>query len=522
MTETTLTLSRSRFAQHFLRLRSEPYGFDQRVWLPAIFDSSHKKKVLYTGRQISKSTTDAATMLTDSGCIPHFQTTLVMPTQMQTQRFSNLRLKPMIIDSPRFRALWFDNQCTDQVFNKTFSNGSVINMGSAFQDADSMRGVSSDRLILDEVQDLLTESVRVLEQTASASPYRYFLYSGTPKSTSHSIESYWRRSTQNVWAVRCEHCTYWNVPLGEQNLRPHGLSCSNCEGLIDSEVGEWVCSFPDAEWEGWHVSQLMCPWIIFDEIWEQYAGVDPYPRNVFYNEVLGFSYDVGHSPVSEGQIMACCDEDYSMEDAKRTRPQKMFAGLDWALQSPDMSVAPSYTILTIGGLENDRIRVHDIKKYAGFESDPDFQIADITRRCNEAGVEILGCDYGVGHKENERLRKLLNNSPGSYKGDRLMEFRYTSQSRKIDWDPKRRSFGLNRTLVLADAFEAIRQGGYRFPKWKEMSGHARDVLAVFEDRGNRFTREVRYDHSPERPDDWLHSLSYMSLSCRYFWRRLAD
>jgi len=294
---TTLSLSRAAFPEHFLRLRNRPYGYRQREWLRPLQNSKAHKKLLYTGRQVSKSTTDAVTILTDSAAYPDFQSTLVMPTEKQTLRFSSQRLRPLIQDSPRYRALWFDPGCTDQALTKSFVNGSIVNMGSAFQSADSMRGVSSDRLLLDEIQDLLTESVRVMEQTVSASPYRYYQYSGTPKTTSHAIESYWRRSTQNYWAVRCAACGYWNVPLGEPNLRPAGLSCAHCERLIDAGRGQWVCSFPDAEWEGWHISQLMCAapagWIPWEEIHAQYAGTEPWPRHTFFNEVLGFSMDTG-------------------------------------------------------------------------------------------------------------------------------------------------------------------------------------------------------------------------------------
>jgi len=220
--------------------------------------------------------------------------------------------------------------------------------------------------------------------------------------------------------------------------------------------------------------------------------------------------------------MACCEGDYSLGDARRRRPEVVFAGLDWALQSPEMSDAPSFTILTLLGRDQDRLRVYDVKRYAGYESDPDFQLADITRRCNEAGVVLLGCDWGVGHKENLRLRQMLNTSPGAWRGDRLMEFRYVSQARKVAYDEQRQSFNLNRTLVLADVFRWIQGGRYVFPKWTETVRFARDILAVFEDVGNRFNREVRYDHPPERPDDWLHSLNYASLACRYYYNQLGD
>ena len=273
-----------------------PFTFHQRDWLEPIFDSPSHRVVFRTGRQVSKSTSQAATMLEMAATHPSFRTLYVTPTTQQMREFSNLRLAPMIKDSPIFRAVYWNTECQDQVSNRSLRNRSHITLGSAYHSADSLRGISSHFLCLDEVQDILMENIKVLEQTTFAARSTmgmdpYFLYCGTPKTTSHSIEAYWDASTQNFWGVKCFHCNFWNVPLGEQNVQQAGLSCRKCGRLIEDVIGqgEWIRSFEDKRWQGWHISQLMCPWANWEDIWDQYAGPRPSHIALFYNEVAGIS-----------------------------------------------------------------------------------------------------------------------------------------------------------------------------------------------------------------------------------------
>ncbi len=505
---------RSDMVQKLLQLGPKPYVFDDggkewRSWLQPIFDTPHRKNLFYTGRQISKSTSQAAIMLADSALIPYFKTTYVSPTQSQTMRFSKQRLGALIKDSKLFSKAFCSRELVNQVFNREFKTGAHIALGSAFHDADSMRGVSSDRLALDEIQDIMTESIKVLEQTVSASPHRYFLYSGTPKTRSHAIDRYWGSSTQNCWAAKCLACNKWNMPLGEANLLPEGLSCSKCRKILDPRNGQWVCRFPEATWQGWHISQLMCPWIPWREIWDNYDGPSAYPRSTFFNEVLGFSYDIGQSPITQEEVMACCRPGLSLQNRTLRYPE-VYAGLDWAMQNPDISVSPSYTILTMLVVHQDRYEVVFVKRYSGLESDPEYQIQDIAEQCQRAGVTRLFCDWGVGHRENIRLRNIL--------GDQVVtEVRYTNQGMKLRWDDDRLCYNVSRTRIMQDLFEDIKQGRFLFPQWEETATYAKDILSVFVDYGNRVMRETRFDHSPDNPDDWLHSLIYASIALKERW-----
>lgn len=510
-------LNRADFSEVFFTLKGQPFSFEGREWLRPIYVSNAPRKMLKTARQVGKSTHLATTVLSDSAMIDYFASLYCSPTSTQTGRFSRQRLSPLMKDSPVYRRGYWSKRCIDAVYNKTLKNRSSIVLGSAFHDADGMRGESADRLCVDEIQDIHSSSINVLEETLFNSSYDYRLYAGTPKTTAHATDYYYNASTQNEWGVRCSHCNLWNLPLGEDNMHPEYLACASCGKDITGDVienGEWITKHYDAPFEGWHISQLMCTWKPWHTIYEKYHGPTSLPAALFYNEVLGFSFDTGTKPITDDDIIPNCVSTYSIINNEdpiflSQCPTVTFAGLDWAVQSPDLSEAPSYTVFVVLGMEQGRLRVIDIKKYLGYESDPDHVLKDIYRRLKLFGVSILGCDWGGGHKENRRIAKTIGD-------ESVMEFRYTGQGEKLVIDHKRISYNLNRTMVLDDVFHLITTQGYMFPKWEEFSPYAADITCTFTDYGNRFNRELRYDKPRNLPDDFLHALTFGTLAARWY------
>lgn len=67
---------------------------------------------------------------------------------------------------------------------------------------------------------------------------------------------------------------------------------------------------------------------------------------------------------------------------------------------------------------------------------------------------------------------------------------------------------LERTEVMSDFFNAIREGKIDFPMWEDWSEpYAQDFLSIFSEY-NEVTRTTRYDVGPEKTDDAFHSALY--------------
>lgn len=284
-------------------------------------------------------------------CINNSITVLyVSPTNLQSKTFSNDRIKEPMETSPVLKA-WTTTETSDSVFFKQFVNKSKILLRYAYLNADRCRGVSADIINLDEIQDINTDHIPVIEAAASHSPYEQFIYSGTPKSTDNPIEKYWSDySTQNEWVIPCDRHgppgggvgRYWNI-VGEKNIGLKHLICDRC--------GEQIFpNHPDAQWasmnisasssgkiiqpfEGFHISQLMVPWIKWDSVVHKHRTA---PRAVFFNEVMGESYDSGNRPLVKQDLIDNCRPNFLMTPEFLTAIKNklgggspIFAGIDW-------------------------------------------------------------------------------------------------------------------------------------------------------------------------------------------------
>jgi hypothetical protein len=504
--EEPVIVSPTQWNMAFRHLDGQPISFDQQPWSIDILDCMDPWQVYRTGRQVSKSTTLVNKILAYSCSRPYFRTLSVNPTFKQARVFSNDRLRPAIMFSPDIKNLYFNSRtCQDQVLNRSYTTGSKTTMVHCYLDADSARGNSADYLCADEAQDLILDIIPVLEETLSRSKYDWRTYCGTPKTFDTTLEFYWNQSTQNEWVVRCDHCNHWNI-LGERNIGLLGLVCNKCERDIDWGNGQWVSRHPEAKWTGWHVSQLMCTeprgWIKWDKILEKQKN---YKRYLFFNEVLGEPYEIGSKPVTLGQLRACCKPDYSLKEKNEGGVLQCFAGLDWQMDSSSFS---SYTVLTIYGMVGDRLKLVYANRYQGLEAaDPDKLIEDVVKRCHDYQVQIIGCDWGVGHKENMRIAQRLGQ-------DSVMEFSLMQVKEEIKYDTKRNCWNIDRTQRLDLMFNALRNGYFWFPKWEEFEVYHRDIYTMYRDF-NDIRRSYRYLHS--EPDDFAFATLFAMEAAMYYY-----
>jgi hypothetical protein len=321
----------------------EPFSFKSREYLRPIYDSTAPRKMLMAGRQVEKSTYLGNTILAFSAMNNFFRSLYVSPSNQQTKTFSRDRLKEPMEISPVLRH-YSNSKLLANVLEKRFVNQSQVTLRFAFLNADRVRGIPADYINIDEIQDILLENIPVIEECASHSDYKWFTYSGTPKSLDNAIEHYWSRfSTQNEWIVPCKrHGTpkdpsswHWNV-LAEDNIGDKSLICDKCGKTISPADPDcqWAAMNPkprvEKPFEGYRLPQLMVPWIDFSDIKDKQRK---YSRAKFYNEVLGRSYDSGTRPLTRADMIKNSWEELSMmhhaDVIKWTQKWPVFMGVDW-------------------------------------------------------------------------------------------------------------------------------------------------------------------------------------------------
>ena len=326
----------------------EDFSFEGRRHILSPYNTQAKRVLLVCARQTEKSTLLGNLALTYSCLVPAFKTLYVSPSAMQTKTFSNDRVKEPIETSPILRA-YTTHKLSQNIFEKQFINRSKITLRYAFLNADRVRGIPAWMLLIDEIQDIISDNIPVIEHCLSHAPkeWRRFVYSGTPKSLDNTIEWYRaNKSTQGEWMVPCDRCgsnakgaagRFWNI-LGEKNIGNKSLICEKCGEQLhpmheDAQWGHHVAWHPKyAPFESYRINQLMVPWKDWDELLYEYHNN---PRAKFLNESLGISYDSGLRPLTLGQVKNECNPAITMaeKEVKKYRQiglvNPIFMGIDW-------------------------------------------------------------------------------------------------------------------------------------------------------------------------------------------------
>ena len=305
-----------------LTLQGKPYELSDHYPFSPVFKTSMPSQlVLKTGRQVSKSTSLASHGVMLSNCVPFFRTLYVTPLYEQIRRFSNNYVRPFIDRSP-IKSLWSGTSTENSVLQRSFKNLSMMIFSFALMDADRVRGISADKVAIDEVQDMDPDHIPIIREVMSHSDYGLFQFTGTPKSLDNPLEALWRRSSQAEWFIPCYGCGEWNIPSMEFHIDamigPHhdfisekcpATVCHKCRHPIFPRQGRWVHRYPNRRWKmaGYHVPQIIMPLHYaspdkWSELLAKQSGWGNTTQATFYNEVLGESVDAGQKLISETEM----------------------------------------------------------------------------------------------------------------------------------------------------------------------------------------------------------------------------
>lgn len=489
----------------------QKFSFGGRRYLHAIYNTPAQRLLLQCGRQVEKSTSLGNIILTYSMLRENFRSLFVSPAQQQTETFSRDRIATPIELSPILKPMaGFGRATKDNVLYKKFSTGSDITLRYAFLHADRIRGVSADLLCLDEIQDIITDIIPVIEEAISHSDYKIYRYSGTPKSTDNTIAFYWEKfSTQNEWVIPCDSCgtskrRHWNV-ISERSIGLNSLICDKCGKQIfpDHPDAQWASMNPNPmtplPFEGYRIPQPIAAWIDWASVVDKR---NRYTKQKFYNEVLGLGYDSGDRPLTLTDVEKCCTG--PAMDPKAKIPfsdTPVFFGIDWGTGEN------SYTVLTVSAYLGGKFRVIHMHRFEAEETDPDVQIEIIKDYVRHFKPTLIGVDYGGGFDRNKRLVKL-------YGRRRIVEYQYVPTNKKIRFDKHLNRFMVNRTEVMMDVFEAIKSEKrvFEFPPFEQFkTPFAMDMVSNFSEY-NESRHMTVLNKQPGLTDDALHSLIYCFLA----------
>ena len=507
----TIWTTRKDIAENVFFLKGKPFTLKDYPPLHAIYESSARKIVICSGRQVSKSTTAANFLVAEEVGTPHWEAIAVLPSVMQMRRFSNQRVGKVISDSPQIKRWFVNNTCKRNTMERSFLNGSTIYFGALSQ-IESLRGLSANRIIEDEVQDMVSDDLPIVEESLSgqSSDRQFIMRTGTAKTVGNVLETTLRMSTMNEWIIICPS-GHHNLPSSD-NISIDGFRCKKCKSLCNVREGYWRSmnglTDPDGkarDWVGFRIPQIILPLHAEDEekwaqiVWKMH-NIDPI---TFNNEVMGQAAGSGITILTEDDLRNCCNPGYSNYELYVPGNEHYltrWGTVDWGL-----SARKSYTIVTIWGLTVDhRLKLLHAHRYIN----PDIfkQVEDIARKFQAFGVGAIGVDWGAGVAQSRILEETMRKP--------VQRFMYVGEQRQLtQWDDNWKVWKVNRTQAMTETFIKMKRQRYWFPEWKFFQNYAKDILTIYEEplddrNGND---KIKYDHPEDAPDDFAHCCVYANL-----------
>lgn len=344
------------------------------------------------------------------------------------------------------------------------------------------------------------------------------------------------------WFIKCHHCLEWNIPsteyhaldmigpwhedISEENA---GVICHRCTKPLRPRTGEWVPRHPDRMGynEGYHVPQILVPvHYKHPQKWRIIAGAKngSMPVNVFHNEILGESYDVGAKLVTETDLRNACVLGFPNTPTapavhvlqRRDRYERTALGIDWGGGGES---GTSFTAAAFCGVRSDnKIDVLWAKRLMTPNDDAK-EAADIIKLHQTLEPYLLAHDFNGAGSVHETLLLQMG-----LERARLVPMSYVraSASEMVKFVPgdafSRPHYRLDKVRTLLTVIQAMKFGYLRFFDYDRVDsdnpGVVGDFLSLVEEKmptasgGDVYT--IRKSRSGT--DDFAHAVNFAATA----------
>lgn len=227
-----------------------------------------------------------------------------LPTDTDIKEMAGGKVNRIVAQNPKLKKWVRDH---DSVEQKGVGDNIIYYRGTWTQKAAMM--VSSDCNIHDETDASNPAVITQYETRLAAKSDGMRWYFSHPSLSGHGVDVYWQQSDMKEWFITCSLCSHeqylqWpnNIDIGRQVY-----ICSKCKGILedsDRRNGVWRKT-SEGIFSGYHISQLMCPWISAKKIIEAFN--DPLKnKQYFWNYVLGLPYVGGDDRIEPSTVLKNC------------------------------------------------------------------------------------------------------------------------------------------------------------------------------------------------------------------------
>lgn len=177
------------------------------------------------GRQVEMTTTAICIVLyylcaggyVGSPVFTHFNVLYTFPRKEQAEKFysDDTKLAGFLKNSIKVKIgnteiselEWLRDYTKKQSMAQTsFKYGNQLFIGGAWGDAAALRGITSDCVVFDEIQDLSLRALHNTRESYTVSRYKVELGFGTPLLMNSEFDRMWQKSNQQFFHFRCPKC----------------------------------------------------------------------------------------------------------------------------------------------------------------------------------------------------------------------------------------------------------------------------------------------------------------------------
>lgn len=431
-----------------------------------------------------------------------------LPTQSDVNDMSGGKINRFIAQNP-ILAEWVKDY--DTVGQKSVGESIIYYRGTFTQKQGMMH--SSDLNVHDEVDASKPEVIvqydtRLMFKPLDEQRRWYFSH---PSFHGKGVAIHWEDSDKKEWFIQCVHCSKEQYLTFPENIdfENECYKCKHCGkelSDLNRKMGIWKPA-AQGQFSGYHISQMMCPWISAKKIIKDYKTKD---RMYFYNYVLGLPYLSPDDQVSEETILQNCVPD--INDQK----ERVIIGLDtghnlhYVLANRDGFFGYGYAMSVA---ENQQLP-NPVQNY-----DPYNSIEKLMSRFKNS---IVVADQGgdlIG------IRKLQAKYPGRVF---LTYYRPDRKTKEIVRWGEKREFGtviVDRNRAIELLVEELKEKRIAFngtkEAWKEYAEHWTNIYRVKEEDKKNPDDPVynwRYVWKRSGADHWVHATLYARVGLDKFGR----
>lgn len=245
-----------------------------------------------------------------------------LPTEGDVQDMVGGSINRIIAQNPILLAWVKDHDTVEQ---KTVGDSIIFYRGT-FTSKQAMM-IPSDLNIHDEVDASNADVVTQYENRLQANANGMRWYFSHPSLAGHGVDIYWQISDKKEWVITCS-CEKQQILSWPDSIDTERecYQCKYCSIELPDDVrrnGVWK---PTAvgEFSGYHVSQMMCPWITAKAILR--SRNDPKKNEqYFYNYVLGLPYVGSESKIPSDIVLK------NVVPEVNTQEERIIIGVDTGL-----------------------------------------------------------------------------------------------------------------------------------------------------------------------------------------------